>query len=79
MIFVLGYKKQMIKKQIKEFEKIFNFKFTFNNDYRSKGNTFSLLKGLEKSYGNTLVFDGDLIFSSRILKSFLKIMKIHHF
>ena len=52
--------------------KNFNFKFTFNNDYRSKGNTFSLLKGLEKSYGNTLVFDGDLIFSSRILKSFLK-------
>ena len=72
VIFVLGYKKQMIKKQIKEFEKFFNFKFTFNNDYRSKGNTFSLLKGLEKSYGNTLVFDGDLIFSSRILKSFLK-------
>ena len=72
VIFVLGYKKQMIKNQIKKFDKIFNFKFTFNNDYKFKGNSFSLLKGLEKSHGDSLVFDGDLIFSSGILKSFLK-------
>ena len=72
VVFVLGYKKQMIKKQIKKFDKSFNFKFAFNNDYRSRGNSFSLLKGLEKSHGDLLVFDGDLIFSSRILKNFLR-------
>ena len=44
VVFVLGYKKQMIKKQIKKFDKSFNFKFAFNNDYRSRGNLFSLLK-----------------------------------
>ena len=72
VVFVLGYKKQMIKKQIKKFDKSFNFKFAFNNDYRSRGNSFSLLKGLEKSHGDPLVFDGDLIFSFGILKNFLK-------
>ena len=72
IIFVLGYKKQMIREQIRKFDKSFNFKFTFNNDYRLKGNTFSLLKGLEKSNGNSLIFDGDLVFSPKILKSFLK-------
>ncbi len=72
VVLVLGYKKKLIKKEIKKFDNYFNFKFIYNNEYRIKGNSFSLLKGLEKSYGNSLVFDGDLVFSSDILKSFLK-------
>ena len=63
VVFVLGYKKQMIKKQIKKFDKSFFFKFAVYNEDRSRGNSFSLLKGLEKSHGDPLVFDGDLIFS----------------
>ena len=69
---VLGYKKKKIKKHIKNLNKYFDFKFSYNDEYKTKGNSFSLLKGLENSIGTSLVFDGDLIFSIKILENFLK-------
>ena len=69
---VLGYKKELIKKQIKTHKKYFSFKFAYNDDYRKKGNSYSLFRGLKKSDGNSIIFDGDLIFSYKILKDFIK-------
>ena len=46
---VLGYKKELIKKQIKTHKKYFSFKFAYNDDYRKKGNSYSLFRGLKKS------------------------------
>ena len=71
IVLVLGYKKKLIKKEIQKLSGYFNFKYAYNNDYRAKGNSYSFLKGLEKSDGNSIIFDGDLIFSSKVLKSFL--------
>ena len=37
-----------------------------------KGNTFSFYYGLEKTHGDFLLFDADLIYDTKILKSFLE-------
>ena len=69
---VLGYKKTLIKKEIIKSKKYFNFKFAYNHEYRNKGNSFSLLKGLKKVNSNCLIFDGDVVFSEKIIANFLK-------
>lgn len=69
---VLGYRKMVIKKTLMKLKENFNFKFAYNNDYKSKGNSFSLFKGLKKVDSNCLIFDGDLVFSDKILSNFLK-------
>ena len=69
---VLGYKKKLIEKELIKFNKSFKFKFAYNYDYKDKGNSFSLFKGLKKVKGNCLIFDGDLVFSEKIIKNYLK-------
>ncbi len=69
---VLGYKKILIKRELTKLKKYFNFKFAYNYDYRNKGNSFSLFRGLAKVNSNCLIFDGDLVFSEKILRNFLK-------
>tara|TARA_B100000941_G_C28489234_1_gene546861 strand:+ start:810 stop:1580 length:771 start_codon:yes stop_codon:yes gene_type:complete len=68
---VLGYKYKLIKKEISNQKKNFNFFYVYNNNFRKLGNTYSLFKGLNNTNGKVLVFDGDLIFSKKILKNFL--------
>jgi len=68
---VLGYKKKLIKKEIAKHSKYFNFKFVYNNDYNEYGNSYSLYKGLKYSEKKSLIFDGDLVYSKKILENFL--------
>lgn len=72
IIFVLGYKSHLIKKILQKYKKFFNFHFAYNKNYKKCGNTYSLFKGLKKSKNDTLIFDGDIIFSQKILISFLE-------
>ena len=69
---VLGYKKKLIEKELIKLNKSFNFKFAYNYDYKNKGNSFSLFEGLKKVKSNCLIFDGDLVFSEKIIKNYLK-------
>ena len=69
---VLGYKKNLIKKEIAKHSKYFNFKLVYNNDYKKYGNSYSLYKGLKFSEMKSLIFDGDLVYSKKILENFLK-------
>jgi len=49
----------------------FNFTYAYNNNYKKCGNSYSLLAGLKKTKGKSLIFDGDLIYAKKILKNFL--------
>ncbi len=68
---VLGFKKELIKKEIIKFKKYFNFNYSYNKKYRKFGNSYSLLVGLKKTRGKAIIFDGDLIYSKKILENFL--------
>ena len=68
---VLGYKNELIKKEISNQKKNFNFSYVYNYNFKKLGNTYSLFKGLNNTNGKVLVFDGDLIFSKKILENFL--------
>ncbi len=68
---VLGYKKELIKKEIKSKKKYFNINFVNNNNFKKFGNSYSLFKGLKKTKGNCLIFDGDVIYSKKILRNFI--------
>lgn len=47
-------------------------RFVDNPDYRTRGNSVSLLYGLQAAAGNVVVFDGDLVFAPEILVDFLR-------
>jgi choline kinase len=72
IILVLGFKKNLIKKKIIKHKNDFDIKYVYNDDYVKKGNSYSLLKGLKKANSESLIFDGDLVFSEKILQNFLK-------
>lgn len=71
IILVLGYKKNLLKKHLKKYKKSFNIKFAYNNNYKKYGNSYSLYKGLNKSKQKCIIFDGDLIYTKKILQNFL--------
>ena len=68
---VLGFKKDLIKKEIIKHKKFFNFNFVYNDNFIKHGNSYSLLKGLKFTKMQSLVFDGDLVYSKKILENFL--------
>lgn len=71
VVFVLGYKKEEIIKHISSYDQEFNFSFIENDDFINKGNTYSLYKGLEKTDGNILIIDADLIYEAKVLQEFV--------
>lgn len=68
---VLGFKEKLIKKELANFKKYFNFNYAYNKNYKKFGNSYSLLIGLKKTEGKTIIFDGDLVYEEKILKRFL--------
>ena len=76
IILVLGFKKELIKKEIINYKKYFKFNYVYNENYKKFGNSYSLLIGLKKTKGKAIIFDGDLIYSKKILENFL--LKGHH-
>lgn len=68
---VLGYKEQLIKKELVNFKKYFNLNFVYNKNYKKFGNSYSLFIGLKKTDCKTIIFDGDLVYTKKILEKFL--------
>ena len=69
---VLGYKSKVIENELKIFNDDFKIIKSFNKQYQTWGNSYSLLLGLNKIKGPVIIFDGDLIYDKKILISFLK-------
>ena len=72
VVVVTGYKRDVLESYLEKFKKDFDIHYAVNEDYRVKGNTFSFYYGLEKTHGDFLLFDADLIYDTKILKSFLE-------
>ena len=71
MVIVLGYEKQQIIDEVSRCEEKPEVEFVVSNDFRNKGNSYSLLLGLEGVLEGALVFDGDLFYDEAILSRFL--------
>jgi choline kinase len=71
IVVVTGYKRDVLEDYLGKFNKDFNLTFAINDDYKVKGNTYSLFYGLEKATNGFLLFDADLIYETEILRSFV--------
>lgn len=69
---VLGYAHEMVKVEAEKYQKQIEISYSYNNDYKTKGNTFSLWCGLREVSGAILIFDADLLYEDSILENFLK-------
>ena len=72
VVVVTGYKREVLEKYLDKFKSNFNLQYAVNDDYKVKGNTFSLFFGLEKVESGFLLFDADLIYETKILRSFVE-------
>lgn len=72
VVVVTGYKREVLEDYLGKFKDDFNLTFAINDDYKVKGNTYSFFYGLEKTKGDFLLFDADLIYETQILKSFVE-------
>lgn len=71
VVVVTGYKRDILENYLNKFKKDFNLTFAINEDYKIKGNTYSLFYGLEKVSTGFLLFDADLIYETAILRAFV--------
>ncbi len=72
VVVVTGYKRELLEEYLAKYKEDFQLQFAINDDYRVKGNTYSLYYGLEKTPGAFLLFDADLIYDSIILTEFVR-------
>lgn len=72
VVVVTGYKRDVLENYLEKFKKDFDVHYAINDDYRVKGNTYSFYYGLEKTFGDFLLFDADLIYDTQILKAFVE-------
>lgn len=71
VVVVTGYKRDVLEDYLGKFKSNFNVEFAVNDDYKVKGNTYSLFFGLEKVETDFLLFDADLIYETEILRAFV--------
>lgn len=69
---VVGYEKQKVMDAASAFSDRLELTFVANDDYRRKGNGYSLFLGIEEVNGPVLVFDGDLTYANDVLEGFIK-------
>lgn len=72
VVVVTGYKRDVLEEYLSKFKNDFDIHFAVNEDFRVKGNTYSFYYGLEKTQGDFLLFDADLIYDTNILKKFVE-------
>lgn len=72
VVVVTGYKRNVLEDYLSKFKSNFNLQFAINDDYKIKGNTYSLFFGLEKVETEFLLFDADLIYDTEILRAFVE-------
>lgn len=72
VVVVTGYKREVLEEYLQKFQSNFNLEFAVNDDYKVKGNTYSLFFGLEKVESDFLLFDADLIYETEILRAFVE-------
>ena len=72
LVIVVGYEKEQIFAEVAACTEKPDVEFVVSDDFRNKGNSYSLLLGLRQVIGGALVFDGDLFYDAEILGRFLR-------
>ncbi len=72
VVVVTGYKRELLEDYLGKYKSNFNLEFAVNDDYKVKGNTYSLFFGLDKIETDFLLFDADLIYETEILRAFVE-------
>lgn len=67
---VLGFEAHKIEAHLNSRYPDLNISFSYNNDFRKLGNTFSMKIGLENIKSDVVIFDADLIYDQAILSDF---------
>lgn len=75
IIVVVGYKKKLFISILKKYKKKIKIDVIHNKFYISKGNSYSLLLGLQRSDSSSTFIDGDIMIDFSILKNFFKFKK----
>ncbi len=68
---VLGYMREEVIAVAEKYKTSFELIYSFNEDIKTLGNTFSLYLGIKKVTGPSIIFDADLVYDLEILKDFL--------
>lgn len=69
---VLGFEAYKIEEHLKNRFPDLNISYSYNNDFRRLGNTYSMKIGLENINTDVVIFDADLIYDQEILSDFIK-------
>lgn len=77
MIIVVGFQRERIFHEVAKCSVKPKVSFVESKDFQAKGNSDSLLLGLEKISGATILFDGDLFYEMAILRRFLSAPKFN--
>jgi len=73
IIIVTGYKYKIIENYLESLDYDIPIEFVKNDDYKNKGNAYSMFLGIMKSdiQDNLLVIDADLIYEHKVISDFL--------
>ena len=71
---VVGFKKNLLLKELKQFERI---NFIFNKDYNNKDMLSSLILGLNNEAEDTVMIYSDIYFEKKLLNKIVKIKYKH--
>jgi len=74
IIIVIGYKSEIIKRHIESLNYETPIEFVQNDDFRNKGNSYSMYLGIlnTSTVENLLVIDADLIYEHKVISDFMK-------
>ena len=68
---VVGYKKDKVIEAARQFSNELDLTFVCNDDFDHKGNGYSLFLGIAQALAPVLIFDGDVVYSEKILERFV--------
>ena len=69
---VVGHNRDAVKDYVGTLQLNMPVEFVDNPDYRTTGNTLSLVLGLRGRDGDVLVMDGDVLYPRTVLETYLK-------
>ena len=71
IIVVAGFKSHLVVRELNKIKKKPHIDVVLNKKFKTHGNCYSLKLGAEKTSGDMIYFDGDVVYEYKILKTYL--------
>ena len=71
IIVVAGFKSHLVVRELNKIKKKPHVDVVLNKKFKTHGNCYSLKLGAEKTSGDMIYFDGDVVYEYKILKKYL--------